>query len=315
MGNLRAAALACGVVASCLGGGAAVVFATSNSVSSFDIGENKNIIAETTEAPVTTASEIAYNVLTTKTTTAKKVTTTSSSVTEKTTSATSSITAEMMNAEENSTANPIVTTTAVTTEIVTTEVTTVVRNAPTLAAAPPVVTEPVTEAPAEEYSYEDEYIEPVYEEEQETYVEPVTEPEPVAEAPTEASQSVVDSVEDSYAVDSFNTLPISNEDFIILCNAVGHEAGCNWISEYDKAKVVEVIMNRVNSPLYPNTIYGVLTQANQFSGSTAYVNLGTYASYVSESVKNAVRLYFEEPESFTEGYIGFYGDGVRNYFY
>lgn len=110
-------------------------------------------------------------------------------------------------------------------------------------------------------------------------------------------------------------LPITDEEFIILCNAVAHEAGCYWINEYDKAKVVEVIMNRVYSPLYPNTIYGVLTQPYQFSGSYAYVDLGTYSGSVTESVKEAVRLYFNEPESFTEGYYSFYGDGYRNYFY
>lgn len=109
-------------------------------------------------------------------------------------------------------------------------------------------------------------------------------------------------------------LPISESDFILLCNVVAHEAGSNWIGLYEKAYVAEVVMNRVYSPLYPNTVYGVLTQPYQFSGSGAYVNLGTYTGYVTESVKEAVRLYFTEPDSFTQGYLSFYGDGVRNYF-
>ena len=73
-------------------------------------------------------------------------------------------------------------------------------------------------------------------------------------------------------------------------------------------------MNRVASPLYPNTIYGVLTQPYQFSGSGGYVNLGTYSGNVTEAVKEAVMLYFTEPDSFTQGYFSFYGDGIRNYF-
>lgn len=111
-----------------------------------------------------------------------------------------------------------------------------------------------------------------------------------------------------------NSLPISESDFILLCNAVGNEAGSNWISEYDKACVVEVIMNRVNDPRFPNTILGVLTQPYQFTGSSSYVYLGTYSRHVTESVKNAVRLYFNDPSQFSHGFLYFHGDGYRNYF-
>ena len=73
-------------------------------------------------------------------------------------------------------------------------------------------------------------------------------------------------------------------------------------------------MNRVYSPRFPNSVYGVLTQPYQFSGSGAYVNLGTYSGYVTESVKNAVRLYFSDPSQFSQGYLSFWGDGTRNHF-
>lgn len=149
-----------------------------------------------------------------------------------------------------------------------------------------------------------------------TYTEPVT------EAPTDAPvvEEIVppaDSVETVTPVvpEESVSLPITDEEFIILCNAVAHEAGCNWISTYDKALVVEVIMNRVNSPLYPNTILGVLTQPYQFTGSSSYVYLGTYSHHVTQDVKDAVNLYFTETESFGHGYFGFYGDGYQNYFY
>lgn len=112
-----------------------------------------------------------------------------------------------------------------------------------------------------------------------------------------------------------NSLPISDEEYVILCNAVAHEAGSNWISTYDKALVAEVIMNRVYSPLFPNTIVDVLTQTYQFTGSESYVYLGDYASYVTQDVKDAVSLYFSDQASFSHGYYSFYGDGRRNYFY
>lgn len=111
-----------------------------------------------------------------------------------------------------------------------------------------------------------------------------------------------------------NGLPISESDYILLCNVVGHEAGSSWISDYDKALVVEVVMNRVNSPLYPNTIFGVITQPNQFSGCSSYCYLTTFSQHVTESVKNAVKLYFSDPSQFSHGYYSFWGDGRRNYF-
>ncbi|MCM1528847.1 MAG: cell wall hydrolase [Alistipes sp.] len=196
-----------------------------------------------------------------------------------------------------------------------------------IAAAP----ESTTEAPTESYTeapvYDYGYSEPVYDKpayEEPVYNEPVYD-EPVYEEPSwdypetpaeEATEPQPEQVEVSGSdTGSQNALPITDEEYIILCNAVAHEAGCNWINEYDKAKVVEVIMNRVYSSLYPNTILEVLTQPYQFSGSSAYVYLGDFSGYVTQSVKDAVSLYFNEPGSFTEGYLGFYGDGYRNYFY
>ena len=109
-------------------------------------------------------------------------------------------------------------------------------------------------------------------------------------------------------------MTVSQSDYILLCNVVGHEYGANWISEYDKALVVEVVMNRVKSPQFPNTIYGVLTQRSQFSGAYTYVNLGTYSRKVTDSVKAAVDLYLSDPSQFNHGYLFFSGDGRRNYF-
>ncbi len=112
-----------------------------------------------------------------------------------------------------------------------------------------------------------------------------------------------------------SSLPITDEEYILLCNCVANEAGSNWIDVYEKGKVVEVIMNRVNSPLYPDTIYGVITAPYQFTGSENYAYLSTYSGYVTDMVKEAVELYFSEPSSFEHNYFGFYGDGYQNHFY
>ena len=153
-----------------------------------------------------------------------------------------------------------------TTPTTATTVTTTTTAVPTTTVTPPIVTEittttvvtttiaTTTEAP--------------------TYTEPVTEAPTDAPAveeivpPADSTETVTPEVPEESV-----SLPITDEEYIILCNAVAHEAGCNWISTYDKALVVEVIMNRVESPLYPNTILGVLTQPYQFTGSSSYVYL------------------------------------------
>lgn len=116
------------------------------------------------------------------------------------------------------------------------------------------------------------------------------------------------------ATGSSNYPNISDEDYVLLCNCVAHEAGSNSISTTDKAYVVEVIMNRVASPDFPNTIRGVITQRGQFEGSSSYANLTTFSSKVTSMVKEAVNLYFSDTGSFNQGYLYFYGDGSQNHF-
>lgn len=240
---------------------------------------NKDNKTEGTTVPSTTA---ALTVTSTGTSAATTVTTTSTVATTATTVTTTPAAATTVTT--TTTAAPTTTvTTPIVTEITTTTVATTTIATTTEA---PTYTEPVTEAPTDA---------PVVEE----IVPPADSTETVTPEVPEESVS----------------LPITDEEYIILCNAVAHEAGCNWISTYDKALVVEVIMNRVESPLYPNTILGVLTQPYQFTGSSSYVYLGTYSHHVTQDVKDAVNLYFTETESFGHGYFGFYGDGYQNYFY
>ncbi|MBO4877164.1 MAG: cell wall hydrolase [Ruminococcus sp.] len=211
-------------------------------------------------------------------------------------------------------------TTAPNTEAPTEEETATPTEAPTeqLTAAPTDATVPATEAPATEA----ETAAPAAPAEAAPQIEAPGEPvldateaitesfsEPMSEA---YSEPVAETVTESYT-QPVNT-GLSDSDYIVLCNAVAHEAGCDWISTYDKAKVVEVIMNRVYSPLYPDSIVGVLTQPYQFTGSSTYVYLGTYSCYVSQSVKDAVDLYFSDPSAFSHGYYSFWGDGTQNHF-
>lgn len=101
------------------------------------------------------------------------------------------------------------------------------------------------------------------------------------------------------------------DDYVLLCNLVAREYGSDWVPVEEKAKVVATVMNRVNSSMFPNTIYEVVTQPNQFSGYVAYYD---FTSNVTSSVKEAVDYYFAHPDEFGS-YLYFYGDGTYNHFY
>ena len=150
--------------------------------------------------------------------------------------------------------------------------------------------------------------------------EPVTEPV-ATEAPvittcpeTEASEPApqTDAAE-QYTSDSF-AISVTDREYIMLCNVVGHEYGSDWVPEAEKALVAEVVMNRVNSPQFPNSIYDVLMQPNQFTGLEYLVEMDHMSSYVTQSVRDAVDLYLSNPSQFQHGYLFFNGDGYRNYF-
>lgn len=127
-------------------------------------------------------------------------------------------------------------------------------------------------------------------------------------------ETTVAVLEEPTEITEVETLPIDESDYILLCNCVAHEAGANAIPVYDKALVVEVVMNRVMDTRWPNTVYEVITQRKQFTGSSTYADLGTYSHKVSDQVKEAVDLYFADPSQFNHGYTGFWGDGKRNHF-
>lgn len=114
--------------------------------------------------------------------------------------------------------------------------------------------------------------------------------------------------------------PISDAEYVWLCNLVGHEYGSNWVPVAEKAKVVAVVMNRVNSPKFPNNIWSVLTAPYQFTGFSSY-GTGGYTRQVTQSVKDAVDYYFSHQDEFPN-WLYFDGNhylsdgsGPYNFFY
>ena len=199
-------------------------------------------------------------------------------------------------------------TTSMTTDISTSNITTVASE----------VSDNITDiATAElncefEYTTLEPYIENNYETET-TCVYEMYEPEVIYESEEVVIEENYDIEYSEYNGETTSDNYLTDYEYIMLCNAVAYEAGSDWIPTSEKAKVAEVIMNRVNSSDFPNTIYDVLTQEGQFVGVWNYVTLTDYSYKVTEDVKSAVNMALES-DYINHGYLFFEGDGTQNYF-
>ena len=103
---------------------------------------------------------------------------------------------------------------------------------------------------------------------------------------------------------------LTEEEIILLRKIVSYEYGSDWVPVYEKAKVVNGVMNRVYDSRFPDTIYDVLTQPGQFPGFYTY---GTY--YMSDSIIASVDYYFAHTDEFDNS-NSWYADGCGyNVFY
>lgn len=66
---------------------------------------------------------------------------------------------------------------------------------------------------------------------------------------------------------------VSYNDLRLLSKIMQAEAGSEWLSDDWKMAVGEVVLNRVASPEFPNTLAGVLAQPGQYYGAnSSYFN-------------------------------------------
>ncbi len=102
------------------------------------------------------------------------------------------------------------------------------------------------------------------------------EPATVTTAPetvTEPTTTTTSAPQNTY----FNgTFYYNDTDFLALCNVVQHEVG--YCSTQSKMMVASVVINRVLSGTFPDNIYDVVTQQNQFTNISSFVGRTDYAS-------------------------------------
>lgn len=83
-----------------------------------------------------------------------------------------------------------------------------------------------------------------------------------------------------------NKIDYSNEDLMLLAKLIYEEAGSNWLTDEHQQLVGNVVLNRVKSSKFPNTIKEVIYQNGQYS--TAYKLNNTVPD--ERTIKNAKLL-------------------------
>lgn len=111
---------------------------------------------------------------------------------------------------------------------------------------------------------------------------------------------------------NYNGLPITEQEFILLGNLISHESGSSWISEYNRACIVNAVMNRVNDSRFPNTIDEVLHQQGQIFDVPYYEM--NYSTLPRTEIENAIYAYFSGEYTFDNS-NSWTGTGIENIFY
>ena len=66
---------------------------------------------------------------------------------------------------------------------------------------------------------------------------------------------------------------VTFDNLLLLAKIVHAEAGSDWLTEEHRQLVASVVINRVNSPEFPNAIYNVIYQKGQYAPvGTKYFN-------------------------------------------
>lgn len=123
---------------------------------------------------------------------------------------------------------------------------------------------------------------------------------------------------------------ISEDNYKLMCCVVAHEAGGSWIGIEEKTKCAAGIMNisgldtaniprNINDPnkFGENTLFVDPVDPNNLNGEYYFTAAGQnyFDNNVTPEVEEAVRRYFCYPEVYDKKHImGWYGDGVKNYF-
>lgn len=101
-----------------------------------------------------------------------------------------------------------------------------------------------------------------------------------------------------------NVPAYSEDDLDLLARLIYAEAGCYWIPDWVQRAVGSVVLNRINSPDYPDSMREVIYQPGQYgSAETGVINRAAS----SKAIKNA-KYVLDNGSTLPPGVIGQSGD-------
>ena len=107
-----------------------------------------------------------------------------------------------------------------------------------------------------------------------------------------------------------NVATYTEDDLYWLSKAIAQELGSNWVPNWAQQWVASVVLNRVNHPSFPDTIYDVLHQPGQYCGF--------YATPTEQNIANA-RYVLENgsvlPENVVFQSLCTQGSGIHGTYY
>ena len=107
-----------------------------------------------------------------------------------------------------------------------------------------------------------------------------------------------------------NVATYTEDDLYWLSKAIAQELGSNWVPDWAQQWVASVVLNRVNHPSFPDTIYDVLHQPGQYCGF--------YATPTEQNIANA-RYVLENgsvlPENVVFQSLCTQGSGIHGTYY
>lgn len=113
---------------------------------------------------------------------------------------------------------------------------------------------------------------------------------------------------------SLSYTKIDFDELLLLARVMYSEAGSEWLSDEWKMAVGEVVLNRVASPEFPNSIYEVVAQPRQY-GNLAHSSLRPSARCARLAVRllEGERVLNEPSVVFQANFVQ--GSGVYRVFY
>ena len=108
-----------------------------------------------------------------------------------------------------------------------------------------------------------------------------------ASGDTKAGQTAEQNRNAAIDASGLDTEKISFDELYLLSRVICSEAGSDWLDEEFRLCVGEVVLNRVASPEFPDTIQGVVFQKGQYTGvnSVKFANMKPGADCVNVALR------------------------------